>query len=278
MVVFGLPSSFSKLVQQIGRAGRDGTQAYAIIYAAPWVQDISEGLQKPTKLEITNLRRQEEMCPVLRRWFNTSPESCPRTVFCVHFGEQPSQPDNCCFHHHKTLPSLEPTESRVQEFSAVHTATPKIRSDGTYKSFRGKATFRDSASRMIAVWARQTWEEVRGEDTLLPSTAFFPDTLRKRLSEKINVITSPENLSHLLHDWHHLNSHRDKLFKFCTKVLKDLDDLRQELKDSDEMMEDEGEPQPVDPIKIKIPAPKQKVHDREPEPASIQQPKRQRRR
>jgi superfamily II DNA helicase RecQ len=39
VVVFGLPSSFSKLVQQIGRAGQDGKQAYAIIYAAQWVKD-----------------------------------------------------------------------------------------------------------------------------------------------------------------------------------------------------------------------------------------------
>jgi superfamily II DNA helicase RecQ len=49
VIVFGLPSSFSKLVQQIGRAGRDGSQAYAITYAAQWVKDIPEGLQRATK-------------------------------------------------------------------------------------------------------------------------------------------------------------------------------------------------------------------------------------
>ena len=50
-MVFGLPSSFSKLVQQIGRAGQDGNQAYAITYAAQWVEDIPEGSQRATKQE-----------------------------------------------------------------------------------------------------------------------------------------------------------------------------------------------------------------------------------
>ena len=56
VVVFGLSSSFSKLVQQIGRAGRDGSQAYAITYAAKWVEDIPEKLQKTTKQEKDNLK------------------------------------------------------------------------------------------------------------------------------------------------------------------------------------------------------------------------------
>lgn len=56
VVVFGLPSSFSKLVQQIGRAGRDGGQAYAITYAAQWVKDIPRRLQKGTKQEATDLK------------------------------------------------------------------------------------------------------------------------------------------------------------------------------------------------------------------------------
>ena len=136
-MVFGLPSSFSKLVQQIGRAGRDGNQAYATTYAARWVEDIPDS-QRPTKMDITNLKRREAMCPVLRHWFNTSPQSCPRTVFCAHFGENPTHPDNCCLHHHKSLPYMEPTESRIQQFSAVHANTPKVQSDGTYKSFRDK--------------------------------------------------------------------------------------------------------------------------------------------
>lgn len=76
------------------------------------------------------------------------------------------------------------------------------------------------------------------------------------------MITSPQQLSLVLHDWSYLQSHRDKLFKFCQELLKGLDDLRQELEDADEVVWDEQESQPI--IKIKIPGPKQKVHDREP--------------
>ena len=56
VVVFGLPSSFSKLVQQIGRAGRDGSQAYAITYAAHWVEDFAKLPPKLSKQETTNLK------------------------------------------------------------------------------------------------------------------------------------------------------------------------------------------------------------------------------
>lgn len=272
VVVFGLPSSFSKLVQQIGRAGRDGGQAYAITYAAQWVRDIPGGLQKVTKQELANLKRRESMCPVLRCWFNTSPSSCPRIVFCNHFGEHPSQLENCCVHHYKALPTTEPTESRVQQFSPPHNKALSIRSDGTYQPFRDKqfVALRDSSSRMIAVWARQTWEEVRGEDTLFPSTAFFPEALQKRLSEKIHVITSVEHLSSVLHDWHHLDSYKLKLFKFCKELLKNLDGLRQEVR----MVEDDKEEtQPVHSFKIKIPAPKQKFHEED--PVDVRPPKKQ---
>ena len=265
VVVFGLPSSFSKLVQQIGRAGRDGDQAYAITYAAQWVKDIPEGSKKATKQELTNLKRRESMCPVLRHWFNSSLISCPRTVFCNNFGELPSQPKNCCVYHHETLLNTEPTESQVQQFSPSHAKAPTIRSDGTYKPFRDKKfiSLQESTSRMIAVWARQTWEEVRGKDTLFPSTAFFPEALQRRLSEKIHVVTSVDHLSTILHDWHYIDSHKHQLFKLCKEMLTGLDDIRQE---TCEMVEDgeEEEAQPLHPIKIKIPALKQKVHEEDP--------------
>jgi hypothetical protein len=265
VVVFGLPSSFSKLVQQIGRAGRDGNQAYAITYAAQWVEDIPEGSQRATKQETANLKRREVMCPVLRCWFNTLPTSCPRYVFCSHFGEHPSQPENCCIHHHCALPSMDPTESRVQQFSPTLTRAPMVRSDGTYEPFKRFAALRDSALWMIAVWARQTWDKVRGEDTLLPSTAFFPEALQKRLSEKIHVVTSVEHLCDVLHDWRNLDPHKVNLFKFCKEVVKSLDHLRQEAQDAGEVLkDDEQKTQVVHSVKVRIPGSKQKTHEEDP--------------
>jgi len=158
---------------------------------------------------------------------------------------------------------MEPTESRVERFSPSHARAPTVRSDGTYQPFKEEqfSALRDAALRMIAVWARQTWEEVRGEDAILPSTAFFPEALQKRLSEKIHVVTSLDKLCGVLYDWRHLDSYKIKLFKFCEEVLKGLDGLRQEMQDMDEVVEDEQETQPVVPLKIKVPGLKQRAHE-----------------
>jgi superfamily II DNA helicase RecQ len=247
VVVFGLPSSFSKLVQQIGRAGRDGKQAYAIMYAAQWVKDTPEKLQKSTK--DANLKRREAMCPVLRSWFNTSPGSCPRTILCGHFVEVASQPDNCCLHHHKAIPTMEPTEARIKQFSTPHAKAAKLQSGDAYKPFTDQ-TYTESASQMIATWARQTWEEIRGQNTLLPSTTFFPLTFQKRLSGKINMVTSVKQLSVILKDWPYIDSYKDRLFKACREMVKGLDAIRQE---SQTVMSE--------PIKITIPTLKQKICD-----------------
>jgi len=135
---------------------------------------------------------------------------------------------------------MDPAESRVQQFFPPRTRALTIRSDMTYKSFREKRfiTLQAAASRMIAVWARQTWEEVRGKDTLLPSTFFFPQALQKRLSEKIHLITSVDRLCKVLCNWQQLDSQKFRLFRFCKEMLKGLDDIRQMAED-DEMVEDD---------------------------------------
>jgi hypothetical protein len=93
----------------------------------------------------------------------------------------------------------------------------------------------------------------------------------------LHVVTSPQQLSLLLHDWSHIDSYRDKLFKFCEEVLKKLDELRQEIKGEGNMVEDEEEEvQTAGPIKLKIPAPKQRVHGGE--SVDMRSPKRQCRR
>lgn len=77
VIVLDLPSSFSKLVQQLGRAGQDKQQAYAITYAPPWVEDVTKDPEEPTKREVSDLKRREGMCQTLRAWFNPPDDSCP---------------------------------------------------------------------------------------------------------------------------------------------------------------------------------------------------------
>lgn len=89
------------------------------------------------------------------------------------------------------------------------------------------------------------------------------------------MVTSPEKLSLVLHDWCYLNSHKDKLYKFCQTMLKGLDGLRQEFHGTRKVVGGGEKSQGIHPTKIKIPASKQKAHD---EPADMQPHKKQCRR
>jgi len=256
VIVFDLPSSFSKLVQQIGRAGRDKEQAYAITYAPPWVKDINKDPDDLTKREATDLHRREKMCQVLRAWFNPPLTSCPREVFCIHFGDKPSHPTNCCIKHNLVLPNMVPEQSRVMAFTPKRTKGSGLRSDGTYAPFATKkdGLLRDAISDMISTWTRRTWDEVRKKNSLLPPTSFLSQELQDHLCERFHVITSIENLSSLLGDWPLLEQHKTRLFSFCQEALKGLDDLRKEMREKYEVRDrEESEMEKGHSLKIRIP-------------------------
>lgn len=236
VVVFGLPSSFSKLVQQMGRAGRDKKQAYTITYAPPWVRDIAKDPEDLTKREAADLKRREKMCQALRTWFNPPVHSCPREVFCLHFGDEPSCPPNCCIKHNEVLPDMVPEPSRIEAFTPKRTKGPVCRSDGTYAPFTKKdASLRDSISEMISTWTRGVWNEVHEQNSLLPPTSFLSQELQDRLRERFHIITSAENLSSVLIGWPLIEQYKMRLFSFCQEALKGLDGLRKEMREKQEI-------------------------------------------
>lgn len=250
VILFGLPSSFSKLVQQIGRAGRDKKQAYAITYAPPWVKDLPSDLAKGNKCEAADLERRNAMCPVLRHWFNPTQTCCPRDVLCLNFGDKPSHPQNCCILHHEALPNMEPKQSQIIAFTPQHAGGPAVRSDGTYPPFTKKddATLCLSISRMISVWTRKTWAQVSHQNSLLPPTSFLSQALQDHLCNKFHTITSIKNLSTVLAGWPYLDQYKTELYSFCQEALKELDKLRKETKEEESMSDVEEEK----PIKIWI--------------------------
>jgi len=254
VVVFDLPSSFSKLVQQVGRAGRDKQQAYAITYAPLWVKDIAKDPEELTKHEATDLKRREGMCQVLRTWFNPPQNSCPRGVFCFLFGDKPSHPENCCIKHNKVLPNMAPEQSRVETFSPKRTKGPVLRSDGTYAPFTKKSNpLRDSISNMISTWVQKAWDEVREQNSLLPPTSFLSQELQDRLCERFHAITSVENLCTVLAGWPRLEQYKARLFPFCQEALNGLDDLRKEAREKREAGDrDRHEVEEGHPVKIRI--------------------------
>ena len=235
VVLFGLPSSFSKLVQQIGRAGRDKKQAYAITYAPSWVKDVSSDSEKGTKREAAELERRNDMCPVLHHWFNPTQTCCPRDVLCLQFDDKPSHPQNCCIIHYKNLPAMEPVKSQILAFTPHHTKPPAVRSDGTYPPFNRKedSPLRLAISRMISVWTQKRWAEVADQNSLLPPTSFLSQALQDHLCEKFHTITSIKNLSAVLSDWPYLEQYKTDLYHFCEETLKELDKLRRESKEEE---------------------------------------------
>ena len=88
------------------------------------------------------------------------------------------------------------------------------------------------------------------------------------------MVTSLDQLCGVLYDWHHLDSHKLKLFRLCEEMLKGLDDLRQGLDE-----EDEEETQPVDQVeklkKLKIKVPPLKPRAYEGDPIDLRPQKRQ---
>jgi hypothetical protein len=252
VILFGLPSSFSKLTQQIGRAGRDKEQAYAITYAPLWVKEVPGDLVEGSKLKANELKRRNEMCPILCHWFNPTPTSCPRDVLCLHFGDEPSHPHNCCILHNEDLPHLVPDPSWVKHFTPPQTKGPGVRSDGTYSTFGKKedVALRLSISRMISVWTRKAWAQVRTQNSLLPPTSFLSQALQDHLCEKFHTITTIDKLAIVLADWPHLEKYKVELFCFCQEALKELDALRKEAKE-----ESKSEVEGSEPIKIRIKPP-----------------------
>ena len=253
VVLFGLLSSFSKLVQQIGRAGRDKKQAYAITYTPSWVEDIPSNSKKGTKLEATELERRDAMCPVLRSWFNPTQACCPRDVLCLLFDEKSSHPQNCCIVHHKDLPAMEPDKSQVLTFTPQPTKLPTVRSNGTYPPFKKKedGPLCLAISRMISVWTRKKWLQVSGQNSLLPPTSFLSQALQDHLCKKFHTITSIKNLSTILAGWPHLEQYKTDLYSFCEEALKELDKLRKELKGKE--AKHKAEEEKVLKIQIKLP-------------------------
>ena len=251
VIVFDLPSSFSKLVQQMGRAGRDKQQAYVIAYAPPWVKDTDKDPGELTKHEAMDLERRKRICQTLRTWFNPPQDSCPREVFSSHFGDKPSHPENCCIKHNKVLPNLVPEPSRIAAFSNKRTKGQVLRSDGTHAPFTGP--LRDSIANMVSAWVQRVWDEIREQNSLLPPTSFLSQELQVRLCERFHAITSIERLSSVLAGWPHLEQHKSRLFHFVQEALKGLHDLRKEIREkqgegSGEKHEVEGEHM----IKIRI--------------------------
>lgn len=112
VVMYGVPEDTEAMVQQIGRAGRDGSQAHAVVYAT------------------TNNRNTDE---AVRKVIGDSKTSCFRTALYSHFEKDIASVEpghSCCTHCHSVckctsvgcpvslpvyeLPEPNPTQTHVK--------------------------------------------------------------------------------------------------------------------------------------------------------------------
>ncbi|KAJ8473855.1 hypothetical protein ONZ45_g16143 [Pleurotus djamor] len=222
-IILGLTSSPSQMTQQIGRIGRNGQEARAFTYAPKWVEVVPE-----TKQDELNAARREKLNPMLLRWHNPTSDNCPRHTACTYYGDEYHQVNNCCIIHNPEDGDLEGSAAWIKELEVNTAKEGGMRSDGTH--YRLDKNMVLSAKRMIDLWARQTWQKLRGENTIISDAMFFPHRLRTQLTKHMHLITHPASVRQVLKEWKQVNKYADILFKLCEPILEQFDEMTQERK------------------------------------------------
>ncbi|KAJ8509559.1 hypothetical protein ONZ45_g8294 [Pleurotus djamor] len=223
-IILGLTSSPSQMTQQIGRIGRNGQEARAFTYAPKWVEEVIP----ETKQDELNAARREKLNPMLLRWHNPTPSNCPRHTACSYYGDEYRQVEHCCIVHDPEDDDLKGSEAWVKELEVDVAKEGAMRSDGTHHRLDKNMVI--SAKRMIDLWSRRAWQNIRGEDTVSSDVMFFPQRLRILLSKQMHLITSPDKVRKVLKGWKYVEAYANTLFKLCKPILEQFDEMTQERK------------------------------------------------
>ncbi|KAH9945567.1 P-loop containing nucleoside triphosphate hydrolase protein [Amylocystis lapponica] len=215
VVLFGLAPSVDSLKQRMHRGGRDGAPAVAYILAPSWLRE----QQKEDAL------RRAKLPPEMLRWYNATPNLCPRHADLLDNAEPFVLPEACCILHHPEpehsvdLALIARWKEHLEESAEENAGRkPKIpRSDGTYQLL--EKSMKVALTRMLVQWQGRVWVSIRGSRRHLPSEFFLPAHLISRLTEKAHICSSLERLRLVLPDWKYLHCHAEELFVFMTEVL-----------------------------------------------------------
>ncbi|GJF00902.1 P-loop containing nucleoside triphosphate hydrolase protein [Phanerochaete sordida] len=230
VIVFGEVESYSRMKQELCRAGRDGQPAVAYAYAPLWVKDVPPEQIKGKKAKDEAARR-EKLPRVLRDFYNAGGPGatrarCPRCVDLEFNSESIVLPAEACCSHCHPSPELEAdmnaTTKHQEAFEAdTSSKEPLPRSDGTYDPL--ESHHKASIIRMLSDWRHREWNKIRSGDDDNPPCVFFPTHILERLAQKVHVCTSFENFCQFLADWDYLGDHGKTLFAFVTKILKEFE-------------------------------------------------------
>ncbi|KAK6977141.1 nucleoside triphosphate hydrolase protein [Favolaschia claudopus] len=257
--------------QQMGRAGRDGSPAVAVVYAPAWVRDVSgPDSEITTKQGLTDLERRNALPPVTRKFFNPTEDCCSRAADLEYNGEDFILRPGCC-----SLHESEPEESCdlamvarwVEHFRAREEAERRktVRSDGTYKPL--DPILKASLTRVILAWRARKYNSLRSPtSTGGGSVSLLPQRLVDRVVDRAHACTSLDRLWGVLHDWKHVANLGEELFELLSSALPQYAGIISDRNTEGPMEVDSlpppsastpaVEPAKLQPMRIKIPAPK----------------------
>ncbi|KAJ7306176.1 P-loop containing nucleoside triphosphate hydrolase protein [Mycena albidolilacea] len=209
--------------QQMGRPGRDGNPAVAIVYAPAWVRDVPES-QITTKQGLADLERRQQLPAVTREFFNPTPDCCSRGADLKYNGEEFVLWPDCCSLHDPEPESrdLAMVARWVEYFKAQEenntTKQKTIRSDGTYKPL--DAVLKASLTRILIQWRARKYNSIRDARSTGGGSVFIlPDRLIQRIVDRAHACTSLDRLWGIMCDWKYLDKLGADLFEILTQVL-----------------------------------------------------------
>ncbi|KAF7341572.1 Nucleoside triphosphate hydrolase protein [Mycena sanguinolenta] len=236
--------------QQMGRAGRDGKPAVAIVYAPSWVQDVPES-QITTKQGLADLERRQQLPAFTRQFFNPTPERCAREVDLRYNSEEFVLGPGCCSLHDPDPESrdLAIVAQWVQHFKEQEqlqaSKAKTIRSDGTYTAL--DTVLKQSLTRIIVQWRARMYARIRSPQSTGGGSVFLlPDRLVLRIVDRAHACTSLDRLWGLMHDWEFLSLLGEDLFELLGQVLPEYAEILIARKEVDPMDVDPPLPAPAE--------------------------------
>ncbi|KAG9219887.1 hypothetical protein CCMSSC00406_0010059 [Pleurotus cornucopiae] len=216
VIILGVPPTPERLTQQIGRAGRNGKPARAIVYAPPWMNESS--------MKAADIAHRAKIPSMLCSWCNPSFDSCSRKVQCQHYGDEFIQPPHCCSLHEPDGSDYRKVEEWVEAFTNASRDSKRLRTKSKHRAL-DKTVMYPAAQRILTAWTRRLWIKIRRDNTFMPSDTIFPPFLRDKVCQRMHLVINVEMLRQLIPEWSYLTKYGEELVVVCGEILQTFDEV-----------------------------------------------------